>query len=90
MKKRVVLAVVYLAIVIALIFAAFDFRGAVHPIPLLVLVAMTLPFSVLSYIGIWALIHGADIGCFSIFYLTCAAVNVWLVGRWLERRRAGR
>ncbi len=89
MTKWRVAAAVYLAIVVALIVAGFDLRGEIEPIPVLVLVALTLPFSLLSFFGLWALIHGADLGCFIVFYLTCATVNVWLAGRWLSRRRAG-
>lgn len=64
----------YIAGVFALIILAFDFGGSVSSPWISVLIASTLPLSVVSLLGTWSLIHGAQLEGFAVFYF------------WLRRR----
>lgn len=85
-----VCAVIYLIAVVLLIRAAFDFAGAVREPWIWWLMAATMPSSLPVWLGIWALIHGANLGCFAVFFFCCALTNVWLVKLIIERRRRKR
>jgi hypothetical protein len=58
--------VVYLFAVVACIFLAFDFDGAINTNWTIVLIGLTLPWSLISIVFAWALIHGPALG----FYTT--------------------
>ena len=52
---------------------------------LLVLVALTLPWSVISLVFIWSLIHGASLWLFWLVFLGGGAANAFLVYRYAPR-----
>ena len=54
-----------------------DFMGA--------LIALTLPWSLISVVFIWSLIHGASLWLFWLIYLGGGAANVYLFHRYLPR-----
>ena len=82
------LAVVYLAVVVALTFAAFDFAGDIRLPWVFVLMAATLPFSALAWIALYSLVHGAGLSCFAFYFLICAGLNVTIVAYLVGRRRS--
>ena len=62
---------------------------------LLVVIALTLPWSLISLAFIWSLVHGASLWFFWLVYLAGGAVNAFLVYRYapklyarLRRRQA--
>jgi hypothetical protein len=63
------LAVAYLVAVLALTFAAFDLRGDIRPVWTLALMAATLPFSAVAWLGLYSLVHGAGLTCFAFYFL---------------------
>lgn len=79
------LAVGYLALDVALIIAAFDFAGSVRMPWLGYLLIITLPGSILAWLNLWALFHGANLGCFAVFFLACGVMNVFLAKRLIRR-----
>jgi uncharacterized membrane protein YfbV (UPF0208 family) len=81
------LAVAYLVAVLALTFAAFDLRGDIRPVWTLALMAATLPFSAVAWLGLYSLVHGAGLTCFAFYFLICAGVNVAIVAHLVGRRR---
>lgn len=58
---------------------AFDFKGSINFDWWLVLCGLTLPWSFISIIFIWALMHGAGLEFFTIMYLFFASINAWLI-----------
>jgi len=58
-KLPLVIIAIYLIAVIACIFLAFDFAGAINLNWTLVLIGLTLPWSLVSIVFVWSLIHGA-------------------------------
>jgi hypothetical protein len=52
---------------------------------LLVLIVLTLPWSLLSVLFIWSLMHGASLGFFWAVYLGGGAANAFLLYRYLPR-----
>ena len=52
---------------------------------LLVLVALTLPWSVISLVFIWSLIHGASLWLFWLVFLGGGAANAFLAYRYAPR-----
>lgn len=73
---------VYLLTVITCIFLAFDFEGAIDTSWTLVLILLTLPWSLVSILFAWALIHGAGLEFFTFMYLVFAGLNT-LILYWL-------
>ena len=82
-----VLAVLYLAAIVALIVAAFDFAGSVEMRWVLVLIAVTLPGSLLAWLGLWSLVHGTDLGCFAFYFFICGVLNIWLMSAIVRKLR---
>ena len=76
-----------MAAVCALIMLAFDFSGSVNGRWTLVLMASTLPLSLVSVLGTWSLIHGASLEVFAVFYFGCGVVNVWAISMLLATLR---
>ena len=76
--------------VFALIILAFDFGGSVNSPWISVLIASTLPLSVVSLLGTWSLIHGAQLEGYAVFYFGCGALNVWAMSMLLARLRERR
>jgi len=79
------LAAAYLALVVVFIVLAFDFEGAIREPWVWYLVVATLPGSLVAWFGMWALIHGANLGCFALFFFGCGVLNVFLVHRITHR-----
>jgi hypothetical protein len=69
----------YLVGVAACIYLAFDFNGATNADMWLVLFVLTLPWSIISIVFIWALMHGAGLSFFACMYGTFALINSWLL-----------
>jgi hypothetical protein len=74
-----VAAIGYFVAVLILIFLAFDFDGDVRLVWLLLLLALTLPWSVVSLLFAWALMHGAGLGMFAVMYAAFASINAFIV-----------
>jgi hypothetical protein len=90
-KAPVIIPSLYLLAVLGCIPLAFDYAGDVDMTWLLVLIVLTLPWSVVSVVFMWALIHGAGLEFFTFMYLAFAAVNVYGLYRLCSapRGRAG-
>lgn len=89
LKARILISITYILAVVVCIFLAFDFDGAIEPTWTLVLIALTLPGSLVSILFMWSLIHGAALVFFVFIYLVSAGFNV-LVVNWIitKSRRA--
>jgi hypothetical protein len=74
-KLPFVVMAIYLLAVVVCVFLAFDFAGAINSNWTLVLIALTLPWSIVSVIFAWALIHGAGLEFFTFMYLVFAGLN---------------
>ena len=72
----------YLLSVLLCLFRAFDYAGAIDPNWTLALIALTLPWSVVSVVFAWSLIHGAGLEFFTVMYLVFAGLNALLFS-WL-------
>jgi len=48
---------------------------------LLVLIVLTLPWSLISVVFVWALIHGAGLWYFTLMYLAFAGINGYILYR---------
>ena len=73
---------IYMLAVVVCIFLAFDFEGAIDTLWTGVLILLTLPWSLVSILFAWALIHGAGLEFFAIIYLLFASINS-LIFYWL-------
>ena len=69
-----IIAAYFVAIIIC-IALAFDFAGAINPFWTLVLIGLTLPWSLVSVLFAWALIHGAGLEFFTMLFLIFAGLN---------------
>ena len=70
-----IIIALYFGAVITCISLAFDFKGAINFNWTLVLIGLTLPWSVVSVLFAWALIHGAGLEMFTLIYLAFAGIN---------------
>jgi len=68
-KFPLVAIAIYLLAVVVCISLAFDFAGATNPDWTLVLIGLTLPWSLVSIIFAWGLLHGAGLEFFTFLYL---------------------
>ena len=75
----VVVVLLYLFAVGICLFIGFDFEGAIKPFWTLGLIILTLPWSIVSIIFSWALIHGAGLKFFAVMYLVFAGINSLLI-----------
>lgn len=80
-KFLFIVPVTYLLAVIGCMLLAFDYAGAVDPGWVLVLICLTLPWSIVSFIFMWSLFHGAGLGFFTVMYLTFAGINAFILYR---------
>jgi hypothetical protein len=78
-KLPLIIPALYLLAVIACILLAFDFKGDINLDWTLVLIGLTLPWSIVSIIFMWALIHGAGLGFFTVMYLAFAGINALIL-----------
>lgn len=88
MKRQVVIPVVYFLIVFVCLLTAFDFDGRLRSFEaLLAAVLLTLPWSIVSVLFLWALIHGAGLEFFTVMYSLFAAVNAFILYRISRPRK---
>ncbi|MDX2044332.1 MAG: hypothetical protein SF097_24195 [Acidobacteriota bacterium] len=84
-KARIPISIVYFLLVLICVLLAFDFDGAIDPTWTLVLIAVTLPGSLVSILFAWSLIHGAGLEFFAFVYLASAGFNIfvfnWIISR---------
>lgn len=78
-KFPVVTVLLYLLAVGVCLFMGFDFEGAINLYWTLGLIVLTLPWSFISVIFSWALIHGAGLEFFAVMYLLFAGINSMLI-----------
>lgn len=71
----------YLFAVLVCIPLAFDFEGAIDTTWTLVLIGLTLPWSLVSILFVWSLIHGAGLEFFTFMYLVFAGINAFILYR---------
>jgi hypothetical protein len=86
-RSTITIIAIYLLAVILCILFAFDFAGAINFNMTLVLIGLTLPWSLVSIMFVWALIHGAGLTFFAGMYLVFAIFNS-LIFYWLRARRS--
>ena len=70
------------------IWNAFDFEGAVNVDWTFALIAITLPWSIISIIFLWGLMHGAGLEFFAVLFLIFAGLNslgFYLIVDWLSK-----
>jgi hypothetical protein len=88
-KLPFLIIILYLGAVVLSISLAFDYEGAINTEWTLVLIALTLPWSLVSVIFAWSLIHGAGLEFFTVMYLVFAGVNAsifyWLYSVFRKR-----
>jgi hypothetical protein len=82
-------AITYILLVIVCIFLAFNFDGSIDADWTLILIALTLPFSFISFFFAWSLFHGAGLEFFTLIYLVSAGLNIYIASKLtkLLRRR---
>ena len=76
-----IIPVIYLIAVIVCIGLGFDYSGRIDSDWVLVLMGLTLPWSIVSVLFIWALIHGAGLEFFTVMYLLFAVINAVILNR---------
>lgn len=72
-----------------MIFLAFDFEGRTNSTAWEVLAILTLPWSIVSVLFLWAISHGSGLESFAIMYGVFGLVNarlIYLVFRTLKFR----
>ena len=91
-KLPLVAIAIYLLAVVACIFLAFDFAGATNFNWTLVLIGLTLPWSLVSIVFAWGLLHGAGLEFFAFMYLAFAGLNSFIFYRLysLSRRKSSK
>ena len=81
--------ILYLVAVVLSISLAFDYAGAINTDWTFVLIVLTLPWSLVSVVFAWSLIHGAGLEFFTVMYLVFAGVNAaifyWLYSVFRKR-----
>ncbi len=80
-KKQYIFPLIYLVFVVICIIGSFDYQGSLNSNWWLALTVLTLPWSLIGFIYIWALIHGAGLELFTIMYMFFALINVVLIHR---------
>ena len=84
-RRQYVVPVLYVAVVLCCLLIAFDFDGQLRSSGAwLVAVALTLPWSMVSVLFMWALFHGAGLEFFTLMYLLFALVNGYFINRILR------
>ena len=90
-KLPFVLIAAYLLAVFLSILKAFNFAGAIDIDWTLVVAGLTLPWSLVSIIFVWSLIHGAGLNFFASMYMVFAGLNSLIfykcyLGAWKRRQ----
>lgn len=88
-KKCLIAIAMYMIAVIACIFMAFDFAGSIDATWWLALFIITLPWSIVSVLFMWALAHGAGLEMFMVMYLSFAVINSLLIYMAFGRFKPG-
>ncbi|HEX9959526.1 MAG TPA: hypothetical protein VGB00_01170 [Pyrinomonadaceae bacterium] len=78
-KKCLIAIAIYLIAVITCIYLAFDFEGSIDTTWTLILFIITLPWSMVSIMFAWALIHGAGLEMFVVMFMAFAIINSLLI-----------
>ncbi len=78
-KREFLIPAIYLIFVTVCIFVAFDFEGRIVPIAWIVLLVITLPWSIISIFFGWAIIHGVALEFFAVMYFGFAIVNAFFI-----------
>jgi hypothetical protein len=89
-RTQLTLLAIYISGVILCVALAFDFQGAINASWMLALIVLTLPWSIISLLFVWPLIHGAGLEYFTMFYLACAGLNVYALDRVMTSYRRSR
>ena len=87
-KTALIIITVYLSAVVTCIVLAFDFIGRIEFEWTLVLIGLTLPWSLVSVVFAWALIHGAGLEFFTFMYLCFAGINSGIFYKMFTRDRS--
>lgn len=77
LKKQYLIPLIYLILVVICILLAFDYKGSLNWGWWLILCGLTVPWSFVSVIFMWALMHGAGLEFFTVMYLFFALINSW-------------
>ena len=78
-KTQYILPLIYFMLVVFCITQAFDYEGRLNSNWWLVLSGLTIPWSFIGFIFMWALIHGAGLEFFTIMYIFFALINGCLI-----------
>ena len=86
-----VLIAAYLLAVFLSILKAFNFAGSINSDWTEVVIGLTLPWSLVSVVFAWSLIHGANLEFFASMYMVFAGLNSFIfykcyLGAWKRRR----
>jgi len=84
-RRNGVLVIAILVYAAAVLFCAIRGVGYADGDWLLVLLALTFPWSLISVVFIWSLIHGASLWFFWLVYLGGGAANALLIYRYAPR-----
>jgi hypothetical protein len=79
MKKSLMVIGIYLIAVAVSIFFSFNFEGSINAGWTLVLFVLTLPWSFVTILFMWALIHGAGLEMFTVMFFSFAVINSFLI-----------
>ena len=80
-KLLFIVPVTYVLAVIGCVLLAFDYTGRIDSGWVLVLICLTLPWSIVSVLFVWSLIHGAGLEFFTVMYLLFAGINAFILYR---------
>jgi len=69
----------YFVSVVVMIFLSFDFDGRTNTTGWEILALLTLPWSIVSILFMWAISHGAGLEFFALMYGIFGLVNAWLL-----------
>ena len=84
-SKNIIIPAIYFLAVCTCLFFAFDFNGAVNGKLTLVLIGLTLPWSMISVLFMWALFHGAGLELFAIIFLAFGGLNTYFINHILRK-----
>ncbi len=78
-KRQYIIPLIYVLVVVICVLLAFDYEGDVNLGWWLALCGLTLPWSLLSIVFIWALTHGAALEFFTVMYSAFALINAFII-----------
>ena len=78
-KWSFIAAAIYFVCVLIAIICAFDFEGRTNMQAWGVLTLLTLPWSIVSVLFIWEILHGAGLEVFAVMYGAFGLLNAWLL-----------